>query len=231
MSILFSAYSQSDFFGKCIFFGLFLLSFICWVLLIYKTLQAKKVKKLSKRFESLIAAQKERLLHLPIEEMAHPFASIFSELKQKTGEILKKNHYFSSQGESKSAAYLSRTDLELIESHVLTTVSMETKRLEKNLFILSTIATLAPFLGLLGTVWGILLTFAGLQSSAAISSNSVILSGLSTALATTVLGLVIAIPALIFYNYLKNGLKEFSSDMEDFLYRMLSTVELQYRKP
>ncbi|MBM3208613.1 MAG: MotA/TolQ/ExbB proton channel family protein [Chlamydiae bacterium] len=140
--------------------------------------------------------------------------------------------YFSEQhGISKDTPiYLSSTDLDLLESHVYTTISTETKILEKDLFILSTSVTLAPFLGLLGTVWGILVTFSELQAGGSAGSNTAIIGGLSTALSTTVLGLIIAIPALIGYNYLKNHLRMYTSDMEDFLHNLLSTLELQYRK-
>jgi len=72
--------------------------------------------------------------------------------------------------------------------------------------------------------------FSGFQSGASITSNSAILGGLSTALSTTVLGLVIAIPALIAHNYLKTTVNKLTSDMEDFLHTLLSTLELQYRK-
>jgi len=232
-SSLFSAYADADGFGKCIFFGLFLLSIICWVVLIHKTLQVQRTKKLAASFEKAFKQQDKPLLSLTLEQLAkgksvHPFASVFQSLKQKTLEILNKNHFFS---EEKKEVYLTRSDLELVESHVLITISAQGKKLEKNLFVLSTIATLAPFLGLLGTVWGILVTFGELQGGASLSSNSAILGGLSTALATTVLGLLIAIPALIFYNYLRNAFKYLSSDMEDFLYKLISTLELQYRKP
>ncbi len=238
MSAFFTAYSQSDFFGKLIFLGLFSLSAICWIVLIHKIWQTQRVKKISEAFHRALLKNKERLLHVELEELPealdrevpHPFARIFLSLKGKTVEVLNKNRFFSAQKEG-SGVYLSPTDLELIESHVLTTISVQTKALEKNLFILSTIVTLAPFLGLLGTVWGILITFAELHSGAAASSNAVILGGLSTALATTVLGLVIAIPALIAHNYLKNSTKTLSSDMEDFLYDLISTIELQYRLP
>ncbi len=227
---LFSAYFQADFFGKLIFFSLFFISIVCWIVLIHKTLQVKKAKKLALAFETTFKNNREQLLNLSIntKKQPHPFAEIFQALKQKTLEILNKNHFFA---EEKENIFLTRSDLELVESHVLTTISSESKRLEKNLFILSTITTLAPFLGLLGTVWGILTTFSELQAGANASSNSAILGGLSTALATTVLGLVIAIPALIAHNWLRNSFKYFTSDMEDFLYKLLSTVELQYRKP
>lgn len=227
---LFSAFTDADAFGKVIFFGLFLLSVICWVVLVHKTLQMKRASRLAFAFEKRLNQNKQQLLALSLEQKKglHPFAKVFQSMKQKSLEILNKNHFFS---EEKKEVYLTRSDLELVESHALITISAEAKHLEKNLFVLSTIATLAPFLGLLGTVWGILVTFGELQQGASVSSNSAILGGLSTALATTVLGLLIAIPALVFYNWLRNAFKYFTSDMEDFLYKLLSTVELQYRKP
>lgn len=234
--LLLSAYFQADFFGKCIFYALFALSIICWVVLIHKTIQARRAQAMALAFARAFEKNRDRMLSLTNEEMPkpkagspHPFAQVFFSLKQKTMEILGKNRYFATAEDQSN--YLTRGDLELIESYVLTTISSETKNLEKNLFVLSTTVTLAPFLGLLGTVWGILLTFGAMQSGATASSNSAILGGLSTALATTVIGLLIAIPAIIFYSYLRNSVRYLSSDMEDFLYRLLSTLELQYRKP
>lgn len=233
-NVFFSAYSQSDFFGKLIFLGLFALSAICWIVLIQKIQQTKRVRKISTELQLSLNQKKDRILNVATDELpkfkgqslSHPFLRILLELQTKTVEILNKNLYFSQT----SNAYLTPSDIEIVESHVLTTISSETKKLEKNLFVLSTIVTLAPFLGLLGTVWGILITFAELHGGSAAGSNSAVLGGLSTALATTVLGLVIAIPALISYNYLKSSLKDLSSDMEDFLYLLLSTIEMQYRK-
>ena len=84
-------------------------------------------------------------------------------------------------------------------------------------------------MGLLGTVWGILTTFSELQSATG-PTNQTVLSGLSLALATTVLGLIDAIPALIGYNYLKNSIRDFETDMEGFSTEILASVELQYRR-
>lgn len=231
------AYTQSDFFGKCIMAALFALSLICWLVLCYKIWQAKKVRLSSDLFAKQLAKNKEHLLQVEVQETSlspyipHPFVQIFLILRQKTLEMLDKKHFFfQRQGNQNPDVYLTKEDIELLEQHVSTTLSYQHKILEKHLFILSTIVTVAPFLGLLGTVWGILVTFAELQNGSPAGSNTVILGGLSTALATTVLGLIIAIPALLSYNYLKNHLKTFSSDMEDFLYSLLSTIELQYRK-
>jgi len=235
-----TAYSQSDLFGKLIFLGLITLSIVCWIVLLHKIWLVRQVRKFSMAFRENFEEKKELLFNVDIndfpysgiKEISNPFKEIFSSLKDKTLEILNKNLFFASQKTSQNQpqVYLSRTDLELIESHALTIISIESKKLDKNLFVLATVITLSPFLGLLGTVWGILITFAELHSGGSASSNSVILGGLSTALTTTVLGLLIAIPALIAYNYLKNSTKTFSSDMEDFLYELLSNVEIQYRK-
>lgn len=231
-----TAYAQSDAFGKSIILGLIFLSILCWVLLIYKIWLTYHVQGASQVFFQIYHKNKDSLLQLEMKDfpqpkyrrIPHPFREIFSSLKNKTLEVLNKNLHFSQQGQRQ--VHLSPTDLEMIESCALITISSQTKDLEKNLFILSTIVTLAPFLGLLGTVWGILITFSELQMGGSATSNSAILGGLSTALVTTVLGLVIAIPALISYNYLKTTIKEYSSDMQDFLYELLSTIELQYRK-
>ncbi len=238
MGVFFSAYSQSDFFGKLIFIGLYALSIICWAVLLHRVWVTKKVKKVAWDFRSAVEENKQSLLSLELtalpqphsKQLPHPFGEIFLSTKEKTLEILNKNHYFSSKQKNAPAVYLSASDIELVENQALTTASYQAKLLEKNLFILSTIVTLAPFLGLLGTVWGILVTFADLHAGAGSNSNAVILGGLSTALATTVLGLVIAIPALIAHSYLKNSARDLSFDMEDFCYQMLSTIELQYKK-
>ncbi len=232
-----NAYSHSDSFGKIIMGALFSLSILCWIVLSYKIWQAHKVRSSSFLFHKLVERNKDRLLNLDLSNLPEktpkidpqPFMQIYSILKEKTIETLNKKKFFlQQQGLSQDAVYLTTGDIDLLEQHAATTISIQYKALEKHLFILSTIVTLAPFLGLLGTVWGILSTFSELGSSS--GSNTAILGGLSTALATTVLGLIIAIPALISNNYLKNNLRSFSSDMEDFLYTLLSTLELQYRK-
>lgn len=233
------SYSQSDFFGKLIILGLIGLSVICWIVLLHKLWIIHKVRKISQAFQNALELNKESLLTVDSSSfpkpktatIPHPYGAIFHSLKQKAVEVLNKNHYFLTQGgQTKASIYLTASDLELLEAHVTIAISAQNKELEKNLFILSTIVTLAPFMGLLGTVWGILMTFSGLHEGGAVSSNSAILGGLSTALATTVLGLVIAIPALISYNYFKHALRVFSSDMDDFLSKLISTIELQYKK-
>jgi len=240
-NIFFTAYTQSDFFGRLIILALIGLSLVCWFVLLQKIWQSRDVAKLSMRFLKRFTETKQPILSIDLDSLPkgknshslHPFSAVFKAAKQKTLEILEKNHYFLREAHQKGespAVFLSSNDLELIESHLIMTVSSETKQLEKHLYILSTIVTLAPFLGLLGTVWGILVTFSGLHAGGSSGSNTAILGGLSTALATTVLGLVIAIPALIAFNTLKSSLKNLSSDLDDYCYHLLGQIELAYRK-
>jgi biopolymer transport protein TolQ len=233
------SYAQSDFFGKLIILSLVALSMVCWVVLLHKIWTLKQVRRLSASFQEAVHQKRNTLLTVDIVELPasksgivpHPFGQIFQSVKDKTLDILNKNRYFISQTAGpKASVYLTPADLEILESHVTATISAQNKALEKNLFILSTIVALAPFLGLLGTVWGILVMFSGLHDGGGIGSNTSILGGLSTALATTVLGLIIAIPALVAYNYLKNHLRNYATDMDDFLTNLISQIELQYRK-
>lgn len=234
MTALFSAYGQADFFGKAIMLGLIALSALSWSLLCYKVWLTRQVKRTSLAFRRACLENKESLFQQEIASLPkpagsrvpHPCADIFQALKTKVAELLNKNRYFSNA----SGAFLCMADLEILEKHVMTTISSQTKHLEKNLYLLSTTATLAPFMGLLGTVWGILVSFSEMRGGGVAHSNAAVLAGLSTALVTTVMGLLIAIPALISHNYLRANLKHLASDMEDFFYALLSETELQYRR-
>ncbi len=232
----FEAYLHSDALGKGIFIGLVLMSIISWILVIYKGWITYKVRKNAEKFSKFFQGNKHNPLsidYLQNNDTLNPFFDLYYVLKKNTLEILNKNRLFGmiQTGQSNEVvAYLSPSDIDIVEAHLSTTIATKIKNLEKNLFILATIVTLGPFLGLLGTVWGILTTFSELQTSAGGSTNQMVLGGLSLALATTVLGLLDAIPALIGYNYLKNAIRDFETDMEGFSNDILASVEMQYRK-
>lgn len=226
------AYISSDFLGKAIFIGLLLLSICSWIILIHKTWLNFQAKKHSSSFAESLRLQKLHPLSFDCESLVkqqklNPFLAIYTILKKNTLELLNKNQHFSSQ---KETSYLSQADIDYLEGHLSAAIASQTKYLEKNLFILATIVSLGPFLGLLGTVWGILTTFSNMTSMTGGSSHQAVLGGLSLALATTVLGLVDAIPALIGYNYLKNSIRDFETDMVEFAHTALSSVGMQYRK-
>src|SRR5205807_630224 len=110
---------------------------------IQKTWVTRKVLHISSVFKRAYLLNRDKVLHLDIEQLPatthrlvpHPYAAIFKDLKAKAIEILNKNLYFSSNKE-KQEAYLSMADLDIVEAHVLTTISDQAKQLEKHLFIL-----------------------------------------------------------------------------------------------
>ncbi len=228
----FNAYLETDLLGKLIFIGLVSLSIISWALIIYKSLLTFQAKKASQQFQ--VFFQNYRSNPLTVDpshyKKSNPYLEIYQVLKRQTVEILNKNRRFGQKEGATEKPFLSITDIELVEGHLISAISLQTKNLEKHLYILSTVVTLAPFLGLLGTVWGILVTFSNLQMNAGGNTQQLVLSGLSLALATTVLGLLDAIPALIGYNYLKHSIKDFQTDMESFSNEALSSIEIQYRQ-
>lgn len=228
---LFSAYAQADGFGKLVFLGLYALSTISWLVLIYKIRGVRRISHHAKKFHKFCFSQDKSILEWDLVARENPFSLIYHAIKHKTIEILEKNHFFLSQQHAQeNTTQLSRQDIELIESYSSVTVAEQIQKLEHFQIVLATTVTLAPFLGLLGTVWGILCSFGGLQKGASLESSSSILGGISTALATTVLGLLIAIPALIAHNYLRSKTRELSAEMEGSLYRMIALLELEYRK-
>lgn len=245
----FEAYSQSDILGKLIFLGLYALSICSWSVLIHKIWITHQAKKHAFRFYESFQLQKLNPLNLDCESISkkkaiNPFLDLYQVLKKQCLEVLAKNRHFSklqqkdpsiqeyghSNQASPPVSYLSLSDIDYVASHLSAQVAQQVKNLEKHLYILSTTVSLAPFLGLLGTVWGILTTFSEMQTQTAGNTHDMVLGGLSLALATTVLGLLDAIPALVSYNYLKNTIRDFATEMEGFSNEILASVELQYRK-
>lgn len=219
----FDAYTESDLLGKLIFLALIVISIVSWSVLLYKLWITRRIRRESFAFKKIFNNSRETPLsitapHTSNAECPNAFYILYEVLKSKTQEILEKSPSLSAQ------------DTPLLEAHAGTTISSLTKYLEKHVYILSTVVTLAPFLGLLGTVYGILVTFTNLQPNGMAGSNQAVLSGLSLALTTTVIGLIDAIPALIGYNYLKNQIADFDAEMDRFATDVLSTFELHYRR-
>lgn len=102
--------------------------------------------------------------------------------------------------------------------------SEELTRLERRMSWLAVTASVTPFIGLFGTVWGIIDAFHGLGTAGAATLRAVA-PGISEALITTAAGLFAAIPAVIAYNILLGQIREFGSRMDDFSLEMMNTVE------
>jgi biopolymer transport protein TolQ len=103
-------------------------------------------------------------------------------------------------------------------------ISEEMTKLERSMNWLATTATVSPFIGLFGTVWGIIDAFQALSLAGATSMRAVA-PGIAHALVATALGLAAAIPAAVFYNQFSHSIKEFGSRMEDFSLEFLNMAE------
>jgi biopolymer transport protein TolQ len=118
----------------------------------------------------------------------------------------------------------SRGSAPSIQRSMQISASEELTRLERRLPWLAITAAATPFIGLFGTVWGIIDAFHGLGTAGAATLRAVA-PGISEALITTAAGLFAAIPALIAYNLFGNDIREFGSRMDDFSLEMLNVVE------
>jgi len=106
-------------------------------------------------------------------------------------------------------------------------ISEETAKLERNMNWLATTASVCPFIGLLGTVAGIIKAFEGLGSQGA-TSLTAIGPGISEALLATAVGLIAAIPAAIFYNHFGHKIRELAARMDDFALEFLNLSERSF---
>ncbi len=117
--------------------------------------------------------------------------------------------------------------LDAVSRALARAASIEETRLEKRLSFLASTASVSPFIGLFGTVWGIMNAFGeiGRQGSA---SLAIVAPGISEALITTAAGLFAAIPAALFFNYFSDRVKSLSSVMDDFAMEFISMVERNF---
>ena len=106
-------------------------------------------------------------------------------------------------------------------------ISEEVTRLERNMNWLATVASVSPFIGLFGTVWGIMDAFLGLGNAGSASLRAVA-PGIAESLVTTALGLVAAIPAAIFYNVFGGSVREMGARMEDFAIEFQNLAERDF---
>lgn len=119
------------------------------------------------------------------------------------------------------------TNAGALERSLQLSASEETSRLRQNVGWLATTASATPFIGLLGTVWGILQAFQGLGQTGGATLRAVA-PGIAEALIATMFGLFAAIPALIFYNYFSNRIREMVAEMENFSIEFFDLAERNY---
>jgi biopolymer transport protein TolQ len=126
-------------------------------------------------------------------------------------------------GKSQLADYFKVKGLENIERSLKHGFNSATEKLENRVSILATIGSLTPFVGLFGTVWGIINAFSGLASGG--GSIDAVAPGIAEALVATAVGLAAAIPAVLFFNHFNTENSKIQSEMESFSQDFLNLVE------
>lgn len=117
--------------------------------------------------------------------------------------------------------------LEAVDRALLRASTTEVSRLEHHVSFLATTASITPYIGLFGTVWGIMTSFQNIAGAGSTSLN-VVAPGIAEALVTTAAGLFAAVPAVYFYNDLQSKAKAFVSRMDDFSMEFLSIAERNF---
>jgi biopolymer transport protein TolQ len=117
--------------------------------------------------------------------------------------------------------------LDAVDRALLRASTVELNRLERRVSFLATTASITPFIGLFGTVWGIMDSFQRIGVAGS-SSLGVVAPGIAHALIATAAGLFAAIPAVYFYNHFTNRVKYFAGEMDDFALEFLNIAERNF---
>jgi biopolymer transport protein TolQ len=128
---------------------------------------------------------------------------------------------------SNPAARPTLKSLEALDRVLLRASTVELNKMEKRVAFLATTASITPFIGLFGTVWGIMGAFQDIGATGS-TNLGVVAPGIAEALISTAAGLAAAIPAVYFYNYLTNQVKLVASGMEDFALEFLNIAERNF---
>ena len=219
-TIIFSA----DWFAKLIFLLLLFFSIFSWGVIINRLRVFGRVKRESKQFLHTYSQKRQLSETYPVVTTLSttPLSQIFSQGYKRMSYMAKNGGELFKSGNPEVA--LTTEALEDIKAVLQQVSSEETQKLEKGVAFLATTATVAPFLGLLGTVWGIMISFQeiGMRGSA---SLAVVAPGIATALVATIFGLSAAIPAVVAYNYCNRRIRNFEVMQENFASQLLTDIK------
>jgi len=205
---LLSLFLRADIVVKSVILILIICSIYSWAVIIEKFRLFKKIYKSSEQFEEKFWNSKsaETLYNSLPAKIQDPMALVFQNAMEN---LLKK----------KSKSNLSERMTALLEDGI----EKQMNKIDKGFTFLATVGSTAPFIGLFGTVWGIMNSF----QSIAISRNTslaIVAPGIAEALFATALGLLAAIPAVVAYNKFSNDSKKFSQKLENFSKRFLTII-------
>jgi biopolymer transport protein TolQ len=214
---------------------LLLFSVISWGIMIEKWRIINRAKRQNSKFlrvfrkSSKFSDVQEICKNLPFSPMVGLFQAGYSELRYQLN-VAQVSHLEAAMNNPGSTSAKGRVrihNLEGINRALQRAASVEVNRLERSLNFLATTAGVAPFIGLFGTVWGVVTAFQDIARQGTTSLVTVA-PGIAEALIATGAGLFAAIPALIGYNFLLNKIKVLSSEMDDFSMEFISVTERSF---
>ena len=233
------AFEQSTLPGKLILFALFAASVFSWTVMVTKFRLLQNAKRQRRQFLKLFRADRQPL-HLYTDRLRFEGAPVFAiykaGCKELTFQLLGSAEVDETfRGRMDTAPKISPAQMRVVSTAMERAVGETALRLESQMIILATAVSGAPFLGLLGTVWGVMDTFSDV--AAAGSANLAAMApGVSAALITTVTGLLVAIPAMFGYNYLVTTVRGMIVELDNFSAELASEFEHKFvdhteRKP
>lgn len=228
---LFFAYEQSSLPGRVILWFLFFGSIFSWSVMITKIRMLSHAKKQSLHFLDLFRNHRQPL-HLMESQLrfdGSPLWSVYrAGCKELTFQLLGSEEIDETfHARLDSAPHLSASQMRVVNSAIERTVGETALKLESQLILLATAVSGAPFLGLLGTVWGVMETFSGVAEAGS-ANLAAMAPGVSAALVTTVTALLVAIPAMFGYNFLVTTLKGMIVQTDNFAAELSSSFENTY---
>jgi biopolymer transport protein TolQ len=203
---LFSLFLQSTLMVKLVMIGLLVASIMCWGIVFEKFVMLARTRRATDKFEQLFwSGQSLEDLYLSLgpksnQSMAAMFMAAMREWKRSQDSAMRAGF----QGVQMR-----------IQKVMDVQMQREMNRLESRLLVLATVGATAPFIGLFGTVWGIMNSFRAISVSKS-TNLAVVAPGLAEALFATALGLLAAIPAVIFYNKFSNDIGKIAGRLENF---------------
>ena len=205
-----------------VIFSLAILSIVAWfVIIISKIIQMRQAKKLNGFFAAEFRSQRAVLdvFDRKVQAEGCPLFMVYKAGSEELDARLKSPAGRKHQMSLKAVEHVKRT--------MENAVAQESLKLESGLILLAIAVSGAPFLGLLGTVWGVMSTFGHIaqQGSASLAAMA---PGVSAALITTVAGLLVAIPSMFAYNWLVHNLRVLTVELDNFAQEIMSKIETEY---
>lgn len=214
----FMFFTKSDLAGQIIFVVLCALSLLAWTTMFGKYFQLKRMRDGNMRFTQELA-NTQAVVQMPTQNTSNcPYAQITA---GAVGALERAQAMNIDTG----------AQMAHVENAIQRTLNSVSHLYESKLIFLGSIVSGAPFLGLLGTVWGVMIAFAGIAMQNGPATIQSLAPGVASALLCTVAGLLVAIPAVFGYNYLLTQAKVMTSELENFSSALADRIELESFAP